>query len=290
MRYYIPDIKLASELPQQKKFQEKLGGIPWGLSEKEWPKCKECHKSQSLLAQFLHHPERMDLGKEGRVLNIFMCNQNVGGCSSWDAESGANACFVTESEEMQKGLSTIPADNPPIEKEARITKWKEKEDKISEKDAKAFYNDKYYDLEEEKISKVSSITRLGGVPSWIQTPADAPARAIFIGQLSTHYNFFKAPKEINKIPEPQPPEIPQKTKKRSIVRKLFSFFRRSKKSKTAPTPMPAYDPNAIYEHKKVVDGCTHYTEGPNFGDCGMGYIFIKKSKGKPKGYFFWQCS
>ena len=31
-------------------------------------------------------------------------------------------------------------------------------------------------------------------------------------------------------------------------------------------------------------------DGPNFGDGGIGYIFLKHGAGKPEGCFFWQCS
>jgi hypothetical protein len=30
-------------------------------------------------------------------------------------------------------------------------------------------------------------------------------------------------------------------------------------------------------------------DGPNFGDGGIGYIFLRHQSGKPDGWFFWQC-
>jgi hypothetical protein len=34
----------------------------------------------------------------------------------------------------------------------------------------------------------------------------------------------------------------------------------------------------------------HEVEGPNFGDCGIGYLFIRPGDALPRGHFFWQCS
>lgn len=62
MKYWVPDLLLATQLPPQQELEDKLGGLPWGLPEGLWPVCRSCGKPQSLLAQFTHHAERLDLG------------------------------------------------------------------------------------------------------------------------------------------------------------------------------------------------------------------------------------
>jgi hypothetical protein len=58
---------------------DQFGGLPWGLAPELWPKCSECGKSQSLLAQLIHDPTRLDLGRDGRVLHAIGPNFGDGG-------------------------------------------------------------------------------------------------------------------------------------------------------------------------------------------------------------------
>ena len=73
MKYYVPCFQSDSDSIDEKKLHNKIGGIPWGLPANKWPKCEECQKSQTLIAQFLHHPIVLNLGREGRCLYVFMC-------------------------------------------------------------------------------------------------------------------------------------------------------------------------------------------------------------------------
>ena len=115
MRYFVPNSQLAIELPPQSSPHDKLGGIPWGLPPDRWPICSGCGGSQSLLAQFFHHPVHLDLGRSGRVLSVFQCNHDPGMCLTWEGGSGANACFVTELEDLTNELTPLPSDLPLIE-------------------------------------------------------------------------------------------------------------------------------------------------------------------------------
>jgi hypothetical protein len=45
----------------------------------------------------------------------------------------------------------------------------------------------------------------------------------------------------------------------------------------------------LHEDKNRFEGRTHWAQGPNFGDGGIGYIFLKQGDGVPEGLFFWQC-
>ncbi len=245
MRYFVPNLRLSEDLPPQNKLEEKLGGLPWGLKPEQMPVCSNCGKHQSLLAQFVHHPERLNLGAPGRVLLVFQCNNNPDMCPTWEGEAGANACFVLDADELTESLTPLPDDSPEIELEARVTEWMVREDSISVEQIPAFYDDEqHFNLPEELRKSVCSITKLGSVPDWVQSPNEAPGEGwVFVGQLDCVYSLFEEP------------------------------YRR-----------PAPDPYQ-WEGRRWMAGYL------NFGDAGMGYIFLRyQPVGKPDGLFFWQCS
>jgi hypothetical protein len=246
MLYFLPDIQLATEMLPQTRLEDKLGGLPWGLPPSRWPRCSNCGRSQSLLAQFVHHSGRLELDREGRVLFMFQCNHEPGRCSTWEGGSGANACFVLEPDELIDGLAPLPADNPSTEREARIIRWLEKEDEITPSQARAFFSDsEFLTLPEEVILRAAQVTRLGGVPSWIQSADEGPKDGWrFVGQLDSFCSFFTPPR----------------------------------------TNGDGVKPDAQHQA-----GRTHFCEGPNFGDCGIGYVFLRSGKSVPEGWFFWQC-
>ena len=112
MRHFVPDICPAPEVKAETAAQDKFGGIPWGLGRQQWPRCRNCGKSQSLRAQLVHDREWLDLGRAGCVLFVFQCNHDPGMCSTWDGCSGANACFVVEPEDLGHALAELPGDLP----------------------------------------------------------------------------------------------------------------------------------------------------------------------------------
>jgi hypothetical protein len=246
MKYFVPDIRLATDLPPQTSVEDKFGGIPWGLKSDDWPTCSECGRSQSLLSQLIHNPVRLDLGRIGRVLFVFQCNHDPGMCSTWEGGSGANACFVCEPESLIDRLATPPADRPHLEHEVRVVRWLERDDGLPEVLFPSFFDeDKYFSLPEETIASVSSSTRLGGVPAWIQSPAETPSgHWRFIGQLDSMHSFFSA---------------------------------------------PAASASWIWADAERWEGRTHCGTGPNFGDGGIAYLFLRNASPVPEGWFFWQC-
>jgi len=197
LKYYIPDIRISEDLEKQCSIEDKYGGLPWGLDSSRWPTCNECQKSQSFLAQLMHNPERVDLGKEGRVLFVFQCNHDPGMCSTWEGGSGANACFIVEPEEIIKGFSQLPEDSPIIENEVRVAAWLEREDGIPDSSASSFFEeDLFYSLPENLIGKVTTGTKIGSVPEWIQSPSEAPGDGWqFLGQLDSTHSFVSPPKK-----------------------------------------------------------------------------------------------
>lgn len=114
MKYFIPELKLAIQLSNQEFYQEKLGGLPYGLPIEKWPICGECNIPLALLAEFVHHDERLNLGREGRVIFVFQCNNNRI-CETWNNQTGANSCFILEPEELTQGITPCPSKETELE-------------------------------------------------------------------------------------------------------------------------------------------------------------------------------
>jgi hypothetical protein len=198
MRYFVPDIKLLPKIGEPSPIsvsKEQLGGVPFGLPRERWPKCRECGKSQSLLAQFEHHPFRIDLGRGGRMLYVFECAHDPGMCATWEPFSGANACIVVEPDAFTGEPTAVPGDTPPVHRGVVIAGWVSREDTLSQSDANAFLNEQaFLELAPEKWRQATYSTRLGGVPCWLQSADEAPRPDwLFIGQLDNTYSFLTAP-------------------------------------------------------------------------------------------------
>lgn len=195
MLYHVPDIDTGRpDLPGVAGI-EKLGGLPYGLPSEQWPVCKNCGRPQSFLAQFAHHAERLDLGRDGRHLFIFQCNHDPGMCSTWEAGSGANACIVVEVEDFTGDIPTpLPSAEVPVELEVWIREWLPRNDELdSELRTRFFDDDEYFALDADTRGAATQETKLGSVPFWIQTPNEAPKGYEFAGQLDCFYSFYSEP-------------------------------------------------------------------------------------------------
>lgn len=248
MDYFVPDIRCAEELGTQAGMQDKFGGLPWGLPNSMWPMCKDCGKPQSLLAQLVHDDDRLDLGRDGRVLFVFQCAHDPGMCAAWEGNSGANSCFVCEPEDLTEGLTAAPSAANPEDHEVRVMGWERRMDSVSRDLVTAFFDEsRYFGLPGAVRQSVTFSTRVGSVPQWLQSPAEAPDSRggwKFIAQLDSTYSFLQAP--------------------------------------TVPVDWISTD-------REGYEGRTHVAEGPNFGDGGIAYVFLRDTGGLPEGVVFSQC-
>ncbi|CAN5523270.1 hypothetical protein BH11CYA1_BH11CYA1_03520 [soil metagenome] len=272
MQYFIPDLRLTTQLPMQTSIEDKFGGRPWGLPISRWPLCTNCGKHQSLIAQLQHDAVRLDLGADGRVLFVFQCDHNPGECESWDGSSGANSCFVVEGNELLNCTTELPDDKPTIETEARVIGWLIKEDGIDEKIDYELYQANYYALPDEMRAAISEATKLGAVPKWEQNPEEAPLGDwYFVGQINYLMRFYS--------------ELPQPDEVGCTVETVVNRRRKS----LEPKYLDPRAPHSISPLNDPDTGAKWYCDAPNFGDCGTAYIFLRKTEHQPEGYFFWQC-
>ncbi len=173
MKFYVPELAVATLLPAQQAFQSKFGGKPWGFPIRHWPHCAECGTPMALLAQLAHAPPALRLAADGDVLHLFQCPQ--GGCSSYDFRAGCTAGLIVKQAELTQGLTQAPAaceDTQEIRLnvELWITGWTEQEDGIAENLTAAFFDwDQFDDLPEDFQSfgfDASRRTKSGSVPLW----------------------------------------------------------------------------------------------------------------------------
>lgn len=169
-------------------------------------------------------------------------------CDTWDGGSGANACIIVEPEEIIPGETLHPDEKIPEDHAVEIVGWIERDDHLSETQTSAFFDDQaFLQLPEATREAATMISRVGSVPSWIQSASEGPSLGEgwrFVAQFDGLYSFFGAPK-----------------------------------------PLPGW----ITEDSERWEGRTHIAQGPNFGDGGLAYIFVRLIEGKAEGWMLWQC-
>jgi hypothetical protein len=276
MKYFTPKFKLSADLPLQTMLKEKVGGLPWGLSPQQYPLCSDCGRSQTLIIQLVHHPERLDLGKSGRTLLVFQCTHGIAGnCQTWKGGHGANACIILEPEDLLCQLTPLPADNPELGIEAQIIDWVADDDGIPPKNVtpngqvwglpedEGMTDEAYFEL----CSRAYSGTKTGGAACWIQDQCEAPSPGWkFVAQLDEVFTLEQKPFAT----DPVTLDLMQRNHIHKTIRSQYGD-----------------DRNPNDEPQWIEDGTWSFT-GPNLG-CGLGYIFVQLSGNTPKGWFFWQC-
>jgi hypothetical protein len=138
-----------------------FGGLPIGLTTDKWPSCKECGIKMTFLFQMKHDSNRLDLGREGRVLYLFQCETD-NNCSTWDAEAGCNQVLLVEPEEWDNTpIDDVPQEETKMLPAIAVTSWETR----------------------EQQEKEDVWTHLGGKPIWIQGEEDLGTDYLFAAQL-----------------------------------------------------------------------------------------------------------
>ena len=284
MKYFVPELALGALLPPQTQLCDKIGGLPWGLPVEKWPLCRECGNPQTHLATFLHSAERLDLGAEGRAVLIFQCGHspNETDCETSVADSGANAVVFLDAHELGSGLTQPPLPGTPKEVEMRVREWVEQEDLVTEELEPYFYKtDGFWEFQEAHEAVIDSIrdgARLGGVPDWVQNVEDVPSTFRFAAQLDMYYHF----------PDPLPTADAVGA---TISRWDKSIGQYGEYQVSKPAHSDPSLRGEIYVSDLTLEryGSGFDVEAAEFGDGGLGYLFIHPDPVAPRGVFLWQC-
>lgn len=248
VRYFIPDVQLGSALPPQDRFDDKIGGVPFGLPLDLWPLCASCGNRQTLLAQYRHDRERLDLLGEGRVLHVFRCQNEPRTCAEFDPDSGCNAAFIVEAATLGNRL-TLPPKPVPTFPEARVRRWLRRRVGFVRALRMVWGSG---DWEWRGLRGIfpyaAAGTRVGGRPAWIQDAQSPGAGWRFLGQFSGICSSW----------QPLPP------------RELRGGVR-------------------CHLDSGGPEGRRWWASTCDFGDSGLGYVFLKPTDGMPQCRFLWQC-
>ena len=267
MRLFRPRFELAS-LDAEPWAGDKVGGVPAGVSVPEWPSCADCGCPMSFIAQFWHDEDRLDLGAPARVLTLWQCEHDPGMCETWPPHAGANAAIVLAVADDQRS-TTVPDPAPVIYPEVVTAGWFDEDDGVSPERRPAFFDDaEHVALGEEWWGRGGFDTRLGGVPAWIRSAGEAPgAPWEFVGQFADGQRIDG---------EARPGQLPGA----GIQRRVDGEFR-----------LEPPDGAVVEQADRwiVVDETGSYVPGPNFGDGGIGYLFLDRSVDPPAALMFWQC-
>jgi hypothetical protein len=144
------------------------------------------------------------------------------------------------------------------------------EDGLSERDAARFFDDdEYMNLSEAMAAQAPQCTRIGGVPTWIQSAGEAPpAPWRFALQIDSSHQLSWEPLTADEAG--------------------CAISRRDGEGRLSieqPSARKAGAPASI-----AIDPTGTFAEGSNFGDGGIAYLFrMDVEGGRPEFQMFWQC-
>jgi hypothetical protein len=101
------DSEAPGTVGNARSFHQTVQRTSLELPNDKWPICRQCNTPMPLFAHLQHHPERMDLGMDGRVLYLFICNTDHV-CSTWHPDEGGNAVMILNRKQMTTGPACPP--------------------------------------------------------------------------------------------------------------------------------------------------------------------------------------
>lgn len=191
MKYFEPELCPASVFSDTILGKDKFGGLPLGFPNRKWPSCSNCGQPMNHICQLNHHKDRLDLGKEGRVLFSFQCDNSASNCSSWQRDSGANHVCILERSDLITRPAKIKDKLSAVYFESVVISWHEEHDAVPIELERNFFDDTLLmELPDEIYEAPKQITRLGSVPSFLQNADDAPKFPWrFVLQMTDYFTF-----------------------------------------------------------------------------------------------------
>ncbi|MBK6461197.1 MAG: WGR domain-containing protein [Myxococcales bacterium] len=149
------------------------GGVPSGVTAREWPVCAECSAPMIHVATFHAHADGLPLVKHAALM-AFVCGGEM--CECWDAEMGANKLLLRTAKDLAKGTLEAPPKGAEVAK-AMVFAYRD----IFEVDAEL----------EPDAAGPETCDKIGGYPGYRQgdevpTCPTCEAPMGFVAQLNEH--------------------------------------------------------------------------------------------------------
>lgn len=133
--------------------QTRFGGLPSVDSAFSWPKCKACGGNMQFLGQVRR------AGAQTLHL-IFMCANDPGLCSEWEADGGANAVVCTGTDDLR--IADAPSEGEVV----RTTLYGARVERVRASDydtARAEWRQRHSDRRLREV-----LGQIGGEAHWLQ--------------------------------------------------------------------------------------------------------------------------
>jgi hypothetical protein len=276
MRYFVPRFKIATLAGKQDRLLSKIGGVPWGLPERFWPRC--CGQPQKLLAQLCHEPPMLDLGGEGNVLHLFQCLECCGIGDQGRAAFIVDRSFLGSELAKVAGYDHKPELGEPLIGEVWIDGWEERDDGIPGAQLASFYDRETLWAIQQEFPEIEWFdcrenTKFGGSPRWTANgPTHAPATPFeFLLQLNDYLFVSGSP--------PDPDEVGCS---------VLTYIEGDRERDATIGPRPGRErinaPWFILHEQDAEEYCFAFT---NLGTDGTLYVFIDRTH-RPHGVtWFW---
>ena len=170
MRYWVPQLRLGIHCPPETTFINRFGGLPWGLPIEKYPTCRGCGRPLRLLLQLRHDPLRLNLGREGRALFAFQCDEVTCHLFGTGAKEGGDLAIVLESSELVDGLPIPPPALTRWFVPVHVIGWDERKELVTPEEHDLILHGELsqFDLPDNKSESIREHEKLGGTPSWGQ--------------------------------------------------------------------------------------------------------------------------
>jgi hypothetical protein len=163
---------------------DRVGGLPIGLPDERWPHCGLCERPLAFIGQLTHDDERLDLGREGRVLYAFLCKNIESPECGYSAgvpgnEDGAHAIVLVDSPGAKQ--AEAPAGLDALAEDLVVSAWRKETETAADDLVDFLLYGAHAERPAPPIGWLSKShhwggMKIGGVPAWIQDPVHNDTR------------------------------------------------------------------------------------------------------------------